>query len=188
MTGVQTCALPILDQVLEATLGFGPKYSAKRKLPAIETLMPRFGPHPLSKVVKGVRRKGSAADVHLLVTGFHYDRERACYFRSSEVARADPGWGFGGASDDVTLAQAIHASTNAPVMFFDGPATFTDKPGKRFWDGAIAGNNNPVLVAVAEAISLGAKPTDIAVLSLGTGTVVLPWSPDAPQQIGRAHV
>jgi hypothetical protein len=41
------------------------------------------------------------------------------------------------ASNDVTLAQAIHASSNAPVVFFDAPATWNDG-ASRFWDGVIS--------------------------------------------------
>ena len=74
----------------------------------------------------------------------------------------------------MTLAEAIHASTNAPVNYFDAPATFPDHPG-RYWDGAIAGCNNPVLAAVTEAIAKSQAPTDLAVLSIGTASVSLPW-------------
>jgi hypothetical protein len=61
------------------------------------------------------------------------------------------------------------------VNYFDAPATFPDHPG-RYWDGAIAGCNNPVLAAVTEAIVKGQNSTDLAVLSIGTGSVALPWS------------
>ena len=168
------------DRILEGLLQFGPKYSAKRKLPAIEHLIPGKGLTPMSEAAKGIRRKGSSTDVHLLVPAFSYDRERACFFRSAPTGQT-PGWGKGAATTNVTLAEAIHASTNAPVMYFDGPAEFPGKPDLRFWDGAISGCNNPVLVAVAEALSLGVTANDIAALSIGTGTVMLPWVPDTPQ-------
>ena len=75
------------------------------------------------------------------------------------------------------LAEAVHASANPPINYFDGPAAFHDGParGNRYWDGAIGGFNNPVLAAVTEAIQLGSAPSDIAALSIGTGTVALPW-------------
>jgi hypothetical protein len=73
---------------------------------------------------------------------------------------------------DVTLAEAIHASTNAPVNYFDGPAIFPART-VRYWDGGVSGNNNPVLAAVTEALVLGVAPENIAALSLGTGTVQL---------------
>ena len=101
-----------------------------------------------------------------------YDLNRAVFFRSSEVSKAQ--WGKGQIAD-VTLAEAIHASTNAPVKYFDAPAQFTDRPGHRYWDGAIAGCNNPVLAGVTEAIGMGQDPTSLAVLSIGTGSVSLRW-------------
>src|SRR5580658_9122669 len=79
-----------------------------------------------------------------------------------------------GEAADVTLAEAIHASTNAPVNYFDAPASFPDRSG-RYWDGAIFGCNNPVLAGVTEAIMQNQDPLNLAVLSIGTASVALPW-------------
>jgi hypothetical protein len=91
----------------------------------------------------------------------------------------------------VTLAEAIHASTNAPVNYFDAPARAPGQAG-RYWDGGITGCNNPVLAAVTEAVMLGQKPTDIVALSIGTGTVLLPLAqpgqPDAQASFTQAFV
>ncbi|HEY5071748.1 MAG TPA: patatin-like phospholipase family protein [Caulobacteraceae bacterium] len=163
----------ILDVGLKALTGLGPRYSAEAKLPALERLLPNRGPIPLSSAALGVRRTGSNLDVHLLITAFDYDRNRAAFFRSAPAGGVQ--WGMGGASD-ATLAEAIHASTNAPVNYFDEPAAFA---ANRYWDGAIAGYNNPVLAAVTEAIMLGVQPTDIAALSIGTGTTALAGPPIA---------
>jgi len=159
------------DKVLHDLTGLGPKYSAENKLPALENVLPTKGTVPLVQVAAGLRRPGANADVHLLVTGFDYDRNRAAFFRSSPAS--GPAWGTGETAD-VTLAEAIHASTNAPVNYFDAPATFPDHPG-RYWDGAIAGCNNPVLAGVTEAIVKGQTPDNLAVLSIGTASVALPW-------------
>ncbi len=92
------------------------------------------------------------------------------FFRS----KASGGVAFGtGAPAELTLAEAIHASTNAPVNYFDGPAVFPDNPN-RYWDGAITGNNNPVLVGVTEAITTTKVFTEVVALSLGSATVALP--------------
>ena len=159
------------DQALRGLTGFGPKYSAENKLSALQDVLPAKGSIPFDRVVEGVRRPGSNENVHLLIIGFDYDRDRATFFRSSEAS--GPAWGTG-ETPNITLAEAIHSSTNAPVNYFDAPATFPDRPG-RYWDGAIAGCNNPVLAAVTEAIVKGQNPTDLAVLSIGTGSVALPW-------------
>jgi Patatin-like phospholipase len=151
--------------------GVVPKYSAKNKLPALQRVLPTMGNVPLAQAaasVHGHRSKG----VHLLVIGLDYDLNRAFFFRSSEVS--GPQWGKGQVAE-VTLAEAIHASTNAPVKYFDAPAQFADRPGHRYWDGAIAGCNNPVLAAVTEAIGMDQAPAGLAVLSIGTGSVALRW-------------
>jgi uncharacterized protein len=164
------------DKTLHDLTGLGPKYSAENKLPALQNLLPSKGTVTLGAAVAGVRRPGSNDDVHLLIIGFDYDRNRAAFFRSSPAS--GPAWGTGDATD-VTLAEAIHASTNAPVNYFDAPASFPDRPG-RYWDGAISGCNNPVLAGVTEAIMERQDPMNLAVLSIGTASVALPW-PQAGQ-------
>jgi hypothetical protein len=162
----------ILDTVLHSALGFGPKYSARAKLPALETLLPNTGDRPLAGSMEGVN--GPCGEpVHLLIIGFDYDRNRAVFFRSAVATQ--PGLGSGEAAG-VTLAGAVHASTNAPVNYFDAPAAL---PGStdRFWDGSITGFNNPSVAAVVEALVLNRNPRDIHLLSIGTGTVVLPLAP-----------
>jgi len=61
---------------------------------------------------------------------------------------------------------AVNASSTAPVVFFDKPATVGIE---RYWGGAIGGYNNPVLAALVEALVDGAAASDIVALSLGTG-------------------
>jgi predicted acylesterase/phospholipase RssA len=159
------------DQIIYDATGIGPRYSAQAKLPALERLMPNTGTALLPNAAAGIRRPGANADVHLLITAFDYDRNRARFFRSAPAS--GPGWGEGTASN-VTLAEAIHASSNAPVLFFDEPAEFD---GGRYWDGAITGCNNPILAAVAEAVVLGNHPTTVVGLSLGSGTKALAGPP-----------
>ncbi len=69
--------------------------------------------------------------------GFDYDRTRGYLFRSDRDSLArSPGDAL-----DPTLAEAVHASSNAPVLYFDAPARV---PGCQFWNGGIAGYNNPL--------------------------------------------
>jgi hypothetical protein len=160
----------IVDSALQATLGLGPKYSAQAKLPAIERLMPNCGDKPLAGSMDAVLGPGGAP-VHLLIVG--YDRKRAVFFRSAGIN--SPSWGDGVAAS-VSLAGAVHASTNAPINYFDGPAELPFQPD-RFWDGAVSGCNNPAVAALVEALGLGKAAQDIHLLSLGTGNVVLPLAP-----------
>ncbi len=46
--------------------------------------------------------------------------------------------------------------------------------GDFFWDGAITGQNNPIVAGVIEALANGAVRENIVVLSLGTGTNTIP--------------
>ncbi len=162
------------DRTLHFLTGLGPKYSAREKLPALQHVLTKSGNVPLNQAATGLRRANAANDVHLLIIAFDYDRDRGTYFRSSQASGRP--WGKGAASD-ITVAEAIHASTNAPVNYFDEPAQFPDHSG-RYWDGAISGANNPVMSAVTEAIVKGQRPDDIVALSIGTGSVALPWPQD----------
>jgi hypothetical protein len=175
------------DRALHDLTGIGPKYSAAAKLQAIERQLPNTGASDLATVVKGIRRPGNV-DVHLLIIGFDYDRNRATFFRSAPASNQQ-GWGTGDTSG-VTLAEAIHASTNAPVNYFDGPAELPHQLD-RYWDGGLTGNNNPVLAAVTEALVLNQRPSDIVALSLGTATVFLPLAkpgePRSPFTLARAE-
>jgi uncharacterized protein len=160
------------DSSLNLT-GIVPKYSTERKLAALKHVLAPggkgVGDVPLPQAAARIPRHGPE-DIHLLITAFDYDLNRALFFRSSETK--GPQWGEGQASD-VTLAQAIHASSTAPVSYFDKPAQFPHRRG-RYWDGAITGCNNPVLAAVTEAVGKGQDPREVAVLSIGTATVALP--------------
>jgi hypothetical protein len=158
------------DRALHALTGIGPKYSADAKLPALERLLPKTGAVPLPTAAAAI--KGHlGAPLHAMIVGFDYDRNRAKFFRSA-AAGGGTAWGSGDVSA-VTVAEAIHASTNAPVNYFDGPAAFPNLP-ERYWDGGVTGCNNPALAALTEAVVLGQKPGDVVVLSIGTGTVFLP--------------
>jgi Patatin-like phospholipase len=164
------CFVP-QDSNLNLT-GVVPKYSAAKKLCALQRTLPNTGDILLTEVTRGLHGPGSR-DVHLLITAFDYDLNRAVFFRSSDVE--GPQWGKG-CGAKVTLAEAIHASTNAPVKYFDAPARLPHDSNRRYWDGAIAGCNNPVLAAVTEAIGKGKEPKELAVLSIGTGSVALPMA------------
>lgn len=152
-------------------LPYTPKYLTVKKLLGLQAALPRRGAWLLADAAAEVRSATTGRPIHLLITGFDYDRNRSRFFRSA--AAGGPGWGNGDPAQ-VQLAEAIHASTNAPVLFFDKPAQFHSEPTRRYWDGAIAGCNNPILAAVTEAVVLGHAPESLAALALGTGTVCLP--------------
>jgi hypothetical protein len=157
-------------RVLHGLIDIGPQYSTEHKLMELRKHLPKTGGLTLAKAAKGLGRRANAGtDVHLVIIAFDYDANRAAFFRSS--ATTGPGWG-NGAEATATLAEAVHASTNAPVNYFDGPAVLPS--GGRFWDGGLTGCNNPALAGVTEAIGRKQPAKEIVTLSIGTGTVARP--------------
>jgi uncharacterized protein len=154
-------------------LHVGPKYDTQKKLLRLNELLPKTGPEKLTDLPK-IIQQSNGHTTHFLIVGFDYDWKRAKYFRSNAASLANSS-----GPTEVTLAQAIHASSTAPVNYFNAPAILPGgiDVGNRFWDGAVTGNNNPVLAAVTEALANGqgrVAHRDVRVLSVGTGTVSLP--------------
>ncbi len=148
-------------------LGVGARYKTAPKLDHLRNVL---GTGPLKSIdhpIGSVRSR-----THIVVVGFDYDRERSYLFRSGPSPR--------GPVIECELAGAVHASSTAPVNYFDAPAQVqVRRPGDtmrtlRFWDGGVTGHNNPVSAAVAEALASGVLASDIAALSIGTGNVLLP--------------
>jgi hypothetical protein len=154
-------------------LHLGPKYDTRKKLSALLKFMPDFGSAKLTEV-PGRIEQASGRLTHFLIVGFDYDWKRAKFFRSNADSLANAS-----GPTDATLAEAIHASSTAPVNYFNAPALLRGdvSRGNRFWDGALTGHNNPVLAAATEALANGQgriAHRDIRVLSIGTGIVTLP--------------
>lgn len=159
--------------ILHRLAGIGGQYDTSAKLEGLRKLMPNAGGKRMSGlpdyVVGALTKMGrtSGRSPQFLICAFDYGRLRATFFRSNSGTLASSR----APSLDPTLAEAIHASTNAPVNYFDAPAELLQR---RYWDGAIGGYNNPVLAAVVEAIANRTPAADIRALSLGTGSVFLP--------------
>jgi hypothetical protein len=159
-------------------IGLGPAYSSADKLRGLQALLARNGNRPVDALPASLRHAASKT-THFLFVGFDYDRERAVYFRSNRASGA----GSLGPPAQVPTAMAVHASTNAPISFFDEPAVISEDPPRtpprRLWDGAITGHNNPIVAAVVEALACGAAPAEIEALSLGTANLFLPMKDGA---------
>jgi hypothetical protein len=120
----------------------------------------------------------------LLILGFNYDSERASFFRTNTTSPAASR--VSSVPDTATLLDAVNASTTAPVAFYDAPAHVEGPSGtNRYWDGAIAGYNNPVMAGVVEALAAGVRHDQIGVLSLGTATLRRPLRLDASPNDAR---
>lgn len=182
---------------LVTSAAIGAKYQTSAKLEGLRSLLGPTGDMSLPELHRDYQMR-TGKQLHFLVCGFDYDRKRAKFFRSNTES-------LSGSSQtplpsfmpvnkpsewrDATLAETIHASSNAPVKYFVEPARIdysTERNGlaeERYWDGAIAGYNNPILSAVVEALANRKyiKADNIEVLSIGTGTVLLP-----PKSLGPA--
>ncbi len=154
-----------------------PRFSAADKLEGLKKLLPAGSTTSLKDLhIQGYRGR----DVQFAVTAYDYDRDRVKFFRSNTASLAGS---VANPALSAPFAEAAHASSNAPVSFFDEPALAA---GLRFWDGAVAGFNNPVLVGAIEALSNGIPASEIGMLSIGTGNTFLPRkSDDIPDYLAK---
>ncbi len=159
-------------QVFAGGGAFPGRYRAEGKLAGLRSILGATD-RAVADWTPGAGNRGRRLP-HLLFCAYDVIRQRGHLFRSDLSAPAasfDPG-------RTATVAEAIHASSDAPILYFDDVARTAD--GKAYWDGAIAGWNCPAAVAVTEALSYGWAATDIALLSLGTGRVLEKSQPVRP--------
>ncbi len=139
---------------------------------------------PLPEVASRIGNRGRRLP-HVIIAAYAVEGEKGVLFRSdlnAPAAAMEPA--DAPRLPSITLAEAIHASSNAPVLYFDDMAR--TRAGN-FWDGAIAGWNCPAAVAVIEALAYGWRADEIALLSLGTANVLSPDKalPEPGDDMGR---
>jgi len=170
------------------------RWEAKKKRPGLKEVLDaatsstdamkeRFFAEPLHQAWPF----GAANLPHLLILAYDYSQHRARYFRTNKRSRA----GSATAAAKVrtpSLRDAVHASSNAPVVYFDQPAKIKllqqqaggDMQRIMAWDGAMAGYNNPMVAAVTEALANGAVRQQIKIMSIGTSADLRPIRSDLP--------
>ncbi len=94
----------------------------------------------------------SQARVPIVVTSFDISTRQVKLFKSRKVQA--------GTDTDQTLSSVAMATSAAPTFF---------PPYGNYIDGGVWANN-PALVAIAEALTMGARLEEISVLAVGTGT------------------
>src|SRR5665213_1882310 len=192
------CKLSFLEElkprdmmaILRNVIGIGPKYDTERKLKGLtDVLTAKDHLFKEGKIKQPIIQTTmnelpgiiGKPDLQLVIVGFDYVHERVSFFRSNMVSNTDK---FTPKYFAMSLGHAIHASSNAPVNYFDAAAItkpFIRKPKPGFndpaysmtswyWDGAVSGFNNPVVAGLIEAITNGISSKDCCILSLGTGT------------------
>ncbi|WP_165499810.1 patatin-like phospholipase family protein [Pedobacter frigidisoli] len=163
----------------------GAKYATKRKHKALKEILPGISTIDLMHIPAHVAI-GGEVKTQFLIIGYDYYRNRAEMFRTDCDSLAStsvierklrnlPAVAPAPSDCLVSLVDAIHASSTAPVNYFNEPAMFkVNNKLKYYWDGGVTGNNNPVLAAVTEAICNREQYQieHIQVLSIGTGSVV----------------
>jgi hypothetical protein len=158
---------------IDKLVGLGPRYKADAKLSGLRAALKAPGDQ---RMRDWQLDNHSGRRVRIVICGFDYDLLREVFFRT-QPEPADTAFGplpKQRAVIDATFAEAVHASTNAPVNYFNAPATWGTGEA-RFWDGAMGGYNNPVLAGVVEAIRDGkVDRSTVRALSIGTGSVILP--------------
>jgi patatin-like phospholipase/acyl hydrolase len=157
---------------------FGARYSTTAKRKGLSDILringnKKLDSIPLTKLPSLVGKDS----LEMIVTTFDIVNKRARFFRSNKksLAMAE---NIAGSNDfdDVSLVEAIHGSSNAPINYFDFPAVFSpENSSKRFylWDGALGGFNNPILAGITEAVANGVKRENIKVLSIGTASKIV---------------
>jgi hypothetical protein len=153
--------------VLRLAIG-GPRYANSAKLEGLKRILSAIAATPLSALPESIGPNYRGERVHFLIPAFDYDRKRATFYRSNT---ASPTSNFPHDPCASSLVEAAHASSTAPVRFFDAPSPVSER---NLWDGAISGYNNPVLAGVVEALAAGAPAASVSAFSLGTASVYLP--------------
>jgi hypothetical protein len=148
-----------------------PRYDTAGKREALSDI---FGKAGTGRMCDWSEENGSDL-ANLLIIGFDYDFESAVFFRTDPGSLAS----FVGAGEPkpttTSFLDAIHASSTPPALFFNEPASHGGPTDPRYWDGAMAGYNNPIVAGIVEVLANGAaKRGDIRVLSMGTGIVPRP--------------
>jgi uncharacterized protein len=159
----------------------GPRYYTKAKLTGLQKFLPTVGGLTLANARTAVEAEVGRCP-QLLITSFDYDRLRSIYFRSDNKSKA----ANSPAIEPTTVAEAVHASSNAPIKYFDEPAKVNSSIGqRRCWDGGLAACNNPILAGLTEVVAnqyhllRGTRQhADIEILSIGTASVRLPIQDD----------
>ncbi len=152
----------------------GTRYSTTDKKKALENILRINNKKKLNDVTLSELPKIIGKEtLEIVVTTFNIINKRAKLFRSNKNSKARAEVIAGSNHfDEVTLVEAIHGASNAPVNYFDFPAVFSPEGTRRrfyLWDGALGGFNNPVMAGITEAFANNIDREDIRVLSIGTG-------------------
>ncbi len=141
--------------------GLYPRFQTAARPAAIAGLL---GPGGQNRLDAWTLRGPGEAPVGALFVAYDQDRGALASLRGYAIEST------GEEPSAISIADAVHAATTAPFSYHDAPATVG---GRRFWDAALGGCHNPLMIGVVDAMAMGAMPEDIVALSLGAGLVRL---------------
>ena len=165
----------VIFSAIRRCVGFPRFYTAKKRDELNRLFTHLMQVNHIDSLELNALASGIRDDFHFTIVSYDYRRDRAKYFRSNTNSAAGSG---SAAASTANLVDAVHAASTAPVQFFDRPAESPNPSlqGELFWDGAITGQNNPIVAGVIETLASGAAREDVVVLSLGTGNNSIPPS------------
>ena len=172
-TAAQVQSIFVKLNVLEKLANPPAKYSTEKKLSGLRAVLAGDGDRTMDQWTAHLPTRPGGSPLKAMIVGFDYDTQRAEFFRTYTS-------GMGSAASRIRLVDAVHASSDAPVAFFNKP---TECGGHRYWDGAVAGFNNPLMGGVTEALALGVDPAQIQVRSIGTANVRLAPPNSGPPEL-----
>lgn len=140
----------------------GPKIFRKRAVFGSGLVIPKYPAEPMERALGQRFGANCLSDCYcdIIVPCFDHVLRKAVFWTSREPRRGDR-------KDDLALAEAVRASSSAPVYFPSADA--------RYHDGGVMGANNPAMYAIVEAIAKGTRIEDVSLLSLGTGARPPGW-------------
>jgi hypothetical protein len=156
----------------------GTRYSTTAKKKALVDILRVDNKRKLNDVMlSNLPKIIGKESLEIVVTTFNIINKRAKLFRSNKNSKARAEFVAGlDHFDEVSLVEAIHGASNAPVNYFDFPAIFSPEGTRRrfyLWDGALGGFNNPVMAGITEAFANNVDRENICVLSIGTGCKIV---------------
>jgi hypothetical protein len=161
-TAAQVQSIFVKLNVLEKLANPPAKYSTEKKLSGLRAVLAGDGDRTMDQWTAHLPTRPGASPLKAMIVGFDYDTQRAEFFRTYVS-------GLGAPASNIRLVDAVHASSDAPVAFFNKP---TECGGHRYWDGAVAGFNNPLMGGVTEALALGVDPAPGLPTPVDSGPVV----------------
>ncbi len=129
----------------------------------------QYGAKPLEKLLKQYLGDATLADClkPVVITSYDIERREPYFFKTRRAKD--------GADRNHLLRDAARATSAAPTFFEPAVVrSLAKRPTRRVLvDGGVF-LNNPALAGYIEAVSMGQKPEEVLVVSLGTGVATRP--------------